>query len=154
MGFGDSERELSAAGNDRFFLGPDSLAWLQVVRKPDGAHVLEMHSPESVEPERAVRTGPVPADAEVKVDPALLESYAGTYRTEAGAPAQIAVGDNGWLTIRIGSSPPQPLRPLSEREFIADRVGGRVTFHGEQGAVDRITIKVGAREMEGRRVAE
>lgn len=58
-----SEQEVFAAGQDRFFYGPNNLTWFRVERAADGAHVMQMHPQGANQPERAVRTGPVPAEA-------------------------------------------------------------------------------------------
>ena len=58
-----SEQEVLAAGDDRFFFGPNNLTWFRVERAADGAHVMQVHPQGANEPELAVRTGPVPAEA-------------------------------------------------------------------------------------------
>lgn len=150
---GDDERELIPAGDDRFFLGSEGLVWLRFARRADGSHLLEVHSPEASKPELAVRTGPIPADAEVTVAPAILQSYVGTYPTDAGPTATVAMGDNGWLTIQL-NGPPLPMRPVSQTEYMVDRARSRVVFHPENGQVNRLTIHRGARVLTGRRVPD
>lgn len=54
------EMEVFAAGNDRFFYGPGTLAWFAVKRDPAGKHVMSMYPTGSGEPSTSVRTGPVP----------------------------------------------------------------------------------------------
>jgi len=147
MGRGDNEMEAFPAGEDRFFFGSDKLAWFRMVRQANGTHVMETHAPDARAPVRAVRTGPVPAA--LKVDPAVLQTYVGTYQTETLAVA-VALGENGRLTITPAGQRPMPLRPISETEF---RIDGamRVVFHNEDGEVNRVTIYRGARELHGRR---
>jgi D-alanyl-D-alanine carboxypeptidase len=148
---GEDQLELVPAGQDRFFPADGELVWFGFVRRADGAIVLEEHSPAKADADvdRAVRTGPIPADAEVVVDPALLRSYVGIYATEM-APATVAMGEDGKLTIQL-NSPPLPMRPVSQTEFIVDRARSRVIFHPENGRVDSLTIRRGARELQGKR---
>ena len=147
---GDNQMEAFAAGGDRFFFGPDRLLWIKFDRKADGAHVLEVHEADSAGPERAVRSGPVPAPRTVA--PELLRAYSGTYKTPT-AEVTIAIDPNGQLTIQPAGGQPMAMRPVSDSEFRVDAGGFRVVFHREGGAVDRFTMYRGAREMEGRRIA-
>jgi hypothetical protein len=99
-----------------------------------------------------VRTGPIPADAQVVVPSAVLQSYVGTYSTDAGPTATVALGANGWLTIQLNSQPLE-MRPVSQTEFMVDKARSRVTFHPENGKVNRLTIQRGARQLTGTRIA-
>lgn len=148
FGRGDEEREAFAAGGDRFFFGPDDLLWLRLQRRPEGAHAMELHSPEAAAPLRAVRTGAVPAA--IAVAPAILQSYVGTYATETVAIA-IALDAEGRLTIAPDGQPPMPLRPVSDTEFRIEGGPMRLVFHPEAGEVNRFTLHRGARELNGRR---
>jgi D-alanyl-D-alanine carboxypeptidase len=152
MARGDEEVEVVPAGNDRFFLASDDLTWLGFTRSPDGKHMLEVHRVDLAKPDRAVRTGPIPADAQVTVPAAVLRSYVGTYSTDAGPKAVVAMGKDGWLTIQL-NSPPLTMRPISNSEFMVDEARSRVIFHPANGKVDRFTIKRGAREISGTRVS-
>jgi hypothetical protein len=146
LGSGDQELEASPAGQGRFFFGHDRLMWIRFTRQPDGTPVMEVHEPESAEPERAIRTGPVPPP--VTVPAGVLQSYAGTYKTE-GPTVTVALGRDGWLTIALSGQTPLPMRPLSQTEFSVDAGGYRAVFHAENGRVDRVTLHRGARELHG-----
>jgi CubicO group peptidase (beta-lactamase class C family) len=146
---GEQEMEAFPAGNDRFFFGPGRLVWVGFERRPDGAHVMEVHEAADAQPERSVRTGDAPPP--LAVAPALLRTYAGTFQTETVA-VTIALAENGGLTIQPTGGQPMPLRPVSDTEFIADRAGFRIVFHVEDGRVGRLTLHRGARRLEGRRV--
>ena len=149
LGRGQEEREVFAAGDDRFFFGPGDLTWFRLVRpRGGGMPAIEIHTIEGTVPERAVRTGPVPPP--ISVPPAVLKSYLGAYQTETLA-VTVAPGENGWLTITPGTQPPLPLRPVSETEFRIDGANMRVVFHPEKGEVNRITIHRGARVLNGQR---
>lgn len=150
LGRGDEEVEVTPAGEDRFFFGPDGMAWFRAERQADGAHVLEVHPPETAATIRAVRTGPVPAA--LTVAPAVLRTYLGTYATE-GPVLTVAMDGNGRLAIGPAGQQPGTLRPVSETEFRLDDGITRVVFHNENGAVDRITLYRGARELHGQRTS-
>jgi CubicO group peptidase (beta-lactamase class C family) len=153
VGRGDDETELLPVGEDRFVLASDELTWLRFKRRPDGAHALEIHSPDMAVPQRGARTGPIPPDAQVSVPAAVLQSYVGTYSTDAGPTAIVALAADGWLTIQL-NSPPLRMRPISQTEFMVDAVKSRVIFHAEGGKVDRFTVRRGAREITGTRIRQ
>ena len=142
--------ELFAAGDDHFFY-PGSNNWFRIVRRPDGAHVMEMHQGGADQAELATRTGDIPAEAAtVQVSRALLLSYVGHYTTEEPA-VDIALRGDGVLTITLTGQEPLPMRPISDTEFIVEGPGAHVVFHGENGQVDRLVIRHGGRELQGRR---
>jgi hypothetical protein len=148
FGRGDEEREAFAAGEDRFFFGPDALPWFRIVRQASGAHVMELHDPEAAAPVRAVRSGPVPAA--FAVAPAVLQTYVGSYQTETLA-VTITLDEGGRLIMTPAGQPPMAMRPTSQTEFRLDGTPMRVVFHPEGGKVNRLTIHRGARELHGRR---
>jgi CubicO group peptidase (beta-lactamase class C family) len=145
-----AESEVFAAGDDQFFY-PGNFNWFRVVRRPDGAHVMEMHQGGANEAELATRTGDIPAEpAAHPVGRDILLSYVGHYLTE-GPAADIAMGEDGVLTVQLTGQPAIPLRPVSDTEFTVQGVGARIVFHGENGQVNRFVIHQGGRELEGRR---
>jgi len=145
------DREVFAAGGDRFFYGPESLSWFRMERRPDGAHVMEMHQ-DSGETDRATRTGDVPAEAPpAQVSQSVLQSYVGRYET-AGPAADVAMAADGTLTIQLAGQPALAMRATSATEFAVPGPNARVVFHSENGAVTRLVIHHGGRELEGRRV--
>jgi len=142
--------ELFAAGDDHFFY-PGSNNWFRIVRRPDGAHVMEMHQGGADQAELATRTGDIPAEAAtVQVSRALLLSYVGHYTTEEPA-VDIALRGDGVLTITLTGQEPLPMRPISDTEFIVEGPGAHVVFQSENGQVDRLVIRHGGRELQGRR---
>ena len=145
------ESEVWPAGDDHFFY-PNSLSWFRVERRPDGAHVMQMHQNGASEAEPALRTGDVPAEpAAAEVSREILMSYVGHYQTP-GPAADVAMGDDGALTIQLQGQPAIPLRPVSETEFTVQGVGARIVFRSENGQVTGFVIHQGGRELEGRRV--
>ncbi len=144
----EAEMEAFAAGDDRFFFERDRLSWISFARRADGAHVVEVHRPDNAQPQRAVRTGPVPPPLTVAAS--VLHSYVGTYATET-VTVTVAVGDNGWLTIQPEGGRVLQMRPVSDTEFRVDAGGFRLVFHSENGEVNRFTMYRGARELHGER---
>jgi CubicO group peptidase (beta-lactamase class C family) len=148
---GSPEREVLAAGDDHFFY-PDSFNWFRIQRRPDGAHVMEMHQGGEDAAELSTRTGDAAAEAAaVRVGRAILETYVGRYTTE-GPAAEIAMGADGLLTIQLEGQPAIPLRARSDTEFEVQGVGATIVFHPENGRADRFVIHQGGRQLEGRRV--
>ncbi|HYG30199.1 MAG TPA: serine hydrolase domain-containing protein [Allosphingosinicella sp.] len=148
---GSPEREVFAAGDDHFFY-PGSFNWFRVVRRADGAHVMEMHQGGEDSAELSTRAGDIPTEAPAaQVGRAILESYVGRYATE-GPAAEVAMGADGMLTIQLEGQPAIPLRARSESEFEIAGVGATIVFHAENGTVNRFVIRQGGRELEGRRV--
>jgi D-alanyl-D-alanine carboxypeptidase len=148
VGRGDEEREVFAAGADRFFFGPGDLAWFRILRKADGMHVLEAHDPEAAAPLTARRTGAVPQA--FAVAPAVLKGYVGTYKTE-GPTVKVALAADGSLTIAGPNGEANPMRPVSDTEFRVEGTPMRLVFHPEGGKTDRLTLHRGARELHGKR---
>ncbi|QIL01634.1 serine hydrolase [Sphingomonas sinipercae] len=148
---GEQEMEAFAAGGDRFFFGPDRLLWMRFLRKPDGAHVMELHEADDAKPGEAVRAGPVPPP--MTVPAAILKSYTGTYKTEV-FEVTVAMAGDGSLTIAPAGKSPAPMRPVSTTEFRVDAAGFRVVFHPDDGKVDHLTMHRGARELHGTRIAK
>lgn len=146
MGQGDGQREAFAAGDDRFFFGPEDLTWVKFVRQPGGAPVIEVHRPDDARPRRAARTGAVPPP--FSLAPAVLRSYAGTYKTE-GPVLAVTLSANGQLAIGPAGQEPLPMRPISATEFRLDGTPMRVIFHPENGQMNRLTMYRGARELHG-----
>ena len=147
---GGSELEVFAAGEDRFFYGPNSLTWFRIVRPAGGgAPVMEMHQDGAEAAERAGRTGDIPPDTQVSR--AVLQTYVGHYQTP-GPGADIALGENGTLTVQLQGQPAIPMRAVSETEFMVQGVNARIVFHPENGQVNSFVIHQGGRELEARRV--
>lgn len=148
VGRGDEELEVIAAGDDRFYLADDPLDWFQILRKPDGAHVLKLHRMEAAAPDISLRTGPVPAA--FSVDAATLRGYVGTYRTE-GPLLVVTLREDGRLAIAQDGRDANALRPVSATEFRFEGMPMRIVFHPKGGRTDRFTLYRGARELHGQR---
>lgn len=143
---GAGESEVFAAGNDRFFFGPERLVWFQIRRDPKGAHVLEIHQAGEVEFDRAVRTGALPPEApSAQVPRATLQTYVGSYATSFGA-FTVALTPDG-LTGQLAGQQELPLRPTSQTDFSVVGVEARVVFHLEKGVPTRLVIHQGGQEI-------
>ncbi|WP_161808706.1 serine hydrolase domain-containing protein [Tsuneonella troitsensis] len=151
---GASESRVYHAGDNRFFYGPDSLNWFELVREPSGTYAMMMHQNGADKAERAVRTGPVPAAATASfaVPRDVLDTYAGNY-TSAFAPIVVAVRDDAVLTLKLGGQPPVPLRATGEREFAAVGVDARVVFEQADGKVSGLVIHQGGGQLPATRDA-
>ena len=151
---GAPEMEVFAAGNDRFFYGPQTLSWFRVARDPVGAHVIEMHEQGEDKIERAVRSGPVPPEPKAASVPRdVLARYIGAYAIGA-ARGTIAWGKEDSLTIQLAGQPALPLRAVSETEFDVAAVDARISFVSENGAVARLVIDQGGRKLTAERVKD
>ena len=144
---GGSELEALPAGDNRFFYGPDNLTWFRLTRDSSGAPVMEMHQNGETNAERSMRSGPIPPPPPVAAVPRdVLESYVGRYTAGRG-PVTIAWGEGDRLTIQLGSQRALALRPTSETEFGIEGVNARVVFHRDNGAVSRLVLHQGGREL-------
>lgn len=149
---GEGQMQAIPAGQDRFYFGPGELTWLRFVRRPDGAHFLEIHRPEDARPRLARRTGAIPANTDFRLTADQVAAYQGTFATE-GPTIVIAADGKGGLTATVAGNPPLPMRPLSATEFAVDAAQARVIMHPDAGgAVNRLTIRRGPRELNGKRV--
>lgn len=142
---GASDSPVFAAGGNRFFYGPESLNWFEIVREGDGYAML-MHQNGAEKAERALRTGPVPAVATVEVPRETLASYAGGY-TSALAPVAVAQQADGSLTLAFGPQAALPLKPLSETEFAITGVDAKVVFVRENDATTGLVLHQGGQEL-------
>ncbi|HEY6189416.1 MAG TPA: serine hydrolase [Pyrinomonadaceae bacterium] len=91
----------------------------------------------------------------VKVDPEILRSYAGKYRSDAGGPATDIVVDGNGLVARITGQGSHRLEPLSASEFFDEEAENiRLQFNrDEKGNVTGFTFKAGNREETHRKLA-
>jgi hypothetical protein len=149
------EMRVYAAGEDRFFYGPNSLTWFAIHRNSGGPHAMEMFHNGSDEAEVAAWSGPVPPPAEaVEVPRATLERYVGSY-TIGGGSVAIAWGAGDTLTIAPPGDTTRPLRPISATRFSVEGVGATVTFHEANGAVTHlVAVMPNGPELKAERVKD
>jgi hypothetical protein len=150
---GGAEREVIPAGNDEFYY-PDNFTWFRIVRRPDGAHAMEMHQNGSARAELATRIGDIPPEpVGAQVARSILLSYVGRYQT-SGPAAEIALAGNGALTVQLEGQPALALRAISDTEFEVPGEGARIVFTSENGQVTGLVIRQGGRELLGRRLGQ
>lgn len=149
---GGSEMEVFAVGESRFFYGPDSLNWFEIIPDVEGVPVMQMHPSGAEKPEPAIYAGPIPELKTVTVPRTVLESYVGAYSTPVG-PMIISVSDDNVLMAKLGPQPVVPLAALSEIEFKVTVVDAKVRFTVEGGAVTGLVIEQAGQSIAGERVA-
>jgi hypothetical protein len=115
--------------------------------------VADLYDPQDAKPERYVRVGDIPADAEVRVPAEVLQSYTGDYQTETLA-VTVSLTDKGKLVMAPKGQEPIGLRPISQTEFMTDDGRMKVAFFAVGGAVNRFTMYRGARELHGTRIGK
>lgn len=143
---GASDSPVLAAGENRFFYGPESLNWFELKQEDGGAWAMLMHQNGEKQAERAVRTGPVPEVVTVDVPREVLASYAGQY-TSPVAPIAVALREDGVLTLAFGPQQPAALQPTSETEFAVIGVDARIEFTRTDGKVTGLVLRQGGREL-------
>ena len=84
---------------------------------------------------------------------ATLQRYVGSYQSPVD-PIVVALDESGGLAVTLGQQPAVSIRPVSETEFDAPSVNARVTFHVDGGAVTRMVIRQGERELSAERVKD
>ena len=98
---------------------------------------------------------PKPATAErtaVKVDPAILEAYAGRYLLD-GRTLVIISKEGDKLMGQPGNSPKAEMIPQSETTFFVKEANSEVTFErDEKGNVVRFAVKSGSQNQTARRL--
>lgn len=144
---GGGELEVFAAGNDRFFYGPDNLTWFQVKRDVGVKPVMAMYHDGAAKAELSTLSGPIPAEPAAVVLPrSALEALVGSYKASIGL-ATVAFGEGELLTIRLGGGQPAPLKAISATEFLVDGVDARVTFKAGGAKASGLVINQGGREL-------
>lgn len=149
---GGPRLEVKPSSETEFFY-EGSLTRLKFVAGPDGRATEVLFFPDGAdEPERGVREGDVPsAPAEVKVDPALYDLYAGEYELAPGFVLTVRRDGARLLTQATGQQEFEVF-PASETEFFLKVVDARITFvKGSDGKVNELVLRQGGREMPAKR---
>ncbi len=147
---GGAELEVFAAGGNKFFYGPDSLTWFEMIRDPAGKPRFAMHQEGATVAQIGAWKGPPPvATPAAAVSAAALDSYAGSYTSLAGVFVIKHEGDG--LTVKLGEQPTLPMKAISATEFEITQVGARIRFNAKDGKVASITLFQGGQELEGLR---
>ena len=149
---GGPRLEVKPSSETEFFY-EGSLTRLTFVAGPDGRATEVLFFPEGAdEPEKGVREGDVPpAPAEVKVDPALYDLYAGEYELAPDFVLTVRRDGARLLTQATGQQEFEVF-PASETEYFLKVVDARITFvRGPTGKVNELVLRQGGREMPAKR---
>ncbi len=135
------------------FFYENSLTTFRFETGPDGrATEMLMYANGTDTPERAVRVADVPAaPKELKVNPALYDTYAGAYEL---APTFVLTvtreGDR--LMVQATGQQKFEVFPTSETEFFYKVVDARITFvKGPEGQVDLLVLHQNGRDVPAKR---
>lgn len=150
---GAGESRVYYAGDNRYYYGPNSLNWFELVRVSDGTYAMLMHQNGADEAERAVRTGPLPVVTSIVLPLDALAAYEGSY-TSAMAPIVVALDQSGALTLKFGGQPAGKLRAIGEARFAAVGVDAQVEFQRSEDKVTGLVIYQGGRELPATRDTE
>lgn len=150
---GRAETEVFAAGQNRFFYGPDSLTWMKIAGKDTGVMVMEMHQNGASEPKIATHIGPVPAKVETAIPRTILERYVGSYSSPIGEFI-ITWGEGDTLTSKLGPQPAITLSPINDLSFAVAEVGAKIIMTIEDDKVTGLVIEQGGRRLSAERIGD
>lgn len=150
---GGSASEVFHAGDNRFFYGPNSLTWFEIVSSPDGMSLMNMYQQGASEAEPALWSGPVPEEPEVIALPAsTLEAYVGAYALGA-AVLEIRFAEAGALEAQLTGQDPIAINAISETEFLVSGVDARLIFSSGEPAPS-VTLQQSGQEILAERVTD
>ena len=150
---GGSASGVFHAGGNRFFYGPNSLTWFEIVSSPDGTSQMNMYQQGASEAEVALWSGPVPEQPDVIALPAsTLEAYVGAYALGA-AVLEIRFSETGALEAQLTGQNPIAINAISETEFLVSGVDARLVFSAGEPAPS-VTLLQSGQEMLAERVTE
>ena len=151
---GGSDLQVFAAGENRFFYGPDNLTWFEMRKDAAGKPVMAMHQNGATKPELASYKGPLPPEPKAADVPrATLQTYVGSYKAPPGI-VKVAFADDGSLTIQLGPQRPVPIKPVSATEFLLEGVDAKLSFKADGGKVTGLVVNQGGREMSADRLPD
>lgn len=143
-----AELEVFPAGDNKFFYGPDSLTWFEMIRDAAGKPQFAMHQEGATKAELGRYVGPPPVDMPaVAIPAATLASYAGSYTSMVGVFVFKQEGEG--LTVKLGEQPTLPMKAVSNTEFEITRVGAKIRFNAKDGKTGSMTMTQGGRDLEG-----
>jgi CubicO group peptidase (beta-lactamase class C family) len=147
---GGPELEIFAAGDNRFFYGPESFTWLELTRDTAGKPQIAFHQEGAPKGDIGTYKGPPPAaQPAIAVPAATLDSYVGAYASEAGTFVIARRGEE--LTVKLEQQQALPLRPISATEFEITRVGAKIRFNVDAGKAGSLTLFQNGRELKATR---
>jgi D-alanyl-D-alanine carboxypeptidase len=150
---GGSASEVFPAGDNRFFYGPNSLTWFEIVSSSDGTSQMNMYQQGASEAEPALWSGPVPEQPDVIELPAsTLEAYVGAYALGA-AVLEIRFTETGVLEAQLTGQDPIAINAISDVEFLVSGVDARLVFSPGDPAPS-VTLQQSGQEILAERVTE
>jgi hypothetical protein len=150
---GGTRRELWAMDRDTFVYAMANTAvhfHRDAQGKITGAVFDDNHGP--LEPEVARTSDPLPSDKQaVKVDPAVLAAYIGSYEVMPGFSLVMTV-ENGHLFTQPTGQSKLELFPESETRFFLKEVDAQIDFEkAPDGAVTGLVLHQGGRDLPGKK---
>jgi hypothetical protein len=147
-----AEQPVFAAGDDRFFLGPNSLTWFGASRGPAGVVPIELHRNGADQPVLHTRRGPIPPDPVVSRE--VLERYVGRYQLE-GTIATISLTADNRLTVQLTGQPMAvPLRTIGPTSSRATRQAFASPSKAKGRRPTRLVSQIGTLVNAGPRLSE
>jgi CubicO group peptidase (beta-lactamase class C family) len=150
---GGTRRELWAMDRDTFVYAMANTAvhfHRDAQGKITGAVFDDNHGP--LEPEVARTSDPLPSEKQaVKVDPAVLAAYIGSYEVMPGFSLVMTV-ENGHLFTQPTGQSKLELFPESETRFFLKEVDAQIDFEkAPDGAVTGLVLHQGGRDLPGKK---
>lgn len=150
---GGSASEVFPAGDNRFFYGPNSLTWFEIVPSDAGTYQMNMYQQGASEAEPALWSAPIPEQPDVIDLPAsTLEAYVGAYALGA-AVLEIRFVEAGVLEAQLTGQDPIAINAISETEFLVSGVDARLVFSAGEPAPS-VTLQQSGQEILAERVTE
>ncbi len=150
---GGSASEVYSAGGNRFFYGPDSLTWFELIPSDDGEHQMRMHQQGASEAEIALWSGPMPeGPAVIELPVATLGAYVGEYSL-GPATLSVRLSNAGTLEAQLTGQPAFDLQAISETEFLVSGVDARLAFAAGDPAPS-VTLYQGGQEIPAERMGD
>jgi hypothetical protein len=143
---GGAVSQVFSAGGNRFFYGPASLTFFDLVAGADGKPVLTMHLDGATAGKASSYAGPVPAEApEAVLTSSQLDRLVGSYVL---GPATLTIAREGsGLTAQLTGQRAIPLRATGPTEFQTVGVDARLMFVEADGKISKLELHQGGRTL-------
>jgi CubicO group peptidase (beta-lactamase class C family) len=139
--------ELVPVDTGRYSFGLETVSWIELKRDAAGKPTMTVYPDGEDTDGPASRVGPVPPLAqEFDVPAATLKRYVGNYTSPIGKVV-VAADPNGKLTFKLASQAAIRLHATSAADFDVERVGAKVHFVDEGGAIKRLELSQGGRTL-------
>jgi CubicO group peptidase (beta-lactamase class C family) len=139
--------ELVPVGAGRYAFGLDTVSWIELKRDVAGKPTMTVYVDGEDVDGPASRVGPVPPVApDFTVPAATLKRYVGNYTSPVGKIV-VAAEPGDILTFKLASQAAIRLHATSATDFDVERVGAKVHFVDEGGAIKRLELTQGGRTL-------